>query len=166
MHQLAHDAGHDRRAESAAEEVAAQAAGGAVSSHPAQGGQPPPRDDPRALELAARVEGAQGRRDERGRHAAGAQLGDQSGRAVAPRCAGFHPLAGEARVVEVAARREIRDDLLGQIGRRAAAAQPRRQLRARPRAPREEISSGEAGGRGVEGAPRSYDLRSGRRSLT
>ena len=63
-----------------------------------------------------------------------------------------------ARVVDVPAVDEIGDDLTGYLGWRAAAPQPRSQLRAGPRAAREQVARREAGGPDVENRAGRYDF--------
>jgi hypothetical protein len=61
-------------------------------------------------------------------------------------------VSSERRVVEVAAGRQVRDDLDGDVRRRAAPAKPGFESGARPRTPREEVGGDTPGGDRVERA--------------
>src|SRR5213596_2586692 len=155
---LADDAHDHARREAAAQQMVAQAGCHAIGPAPAQRGQPAPRG---LAGTRQRVVAAE--RDERGGDhghgdAAGAQLHPEACGAIAARGAGRDPVAGERRVVHVAARDEIVHDLGGHVGGSAATAQPRGEIRARPRAAGEQVARREAGGLGVENPARRYDF--------
>ena len=111
-------------------------------------------DGPRLLELVVALERGERGVDQRGRDAPGPELGAEPRGAVAPRRASLDPVTREGRVVHVAAPDKIGHHLGRHRPRRAAAHQPRRELAARPGAPREEVARGEARGAGVEDVPR------------
>src|SRR5207245_6898421 len=89
--------------------------------------------------------------------AAGPQFQAQARGAVAARGAGGDPVAGEGGVVHVAARDEIVHDLGGDVVGSAAAAQPRGEIRAGPRAAGEQVARHETGGLAVENLAGRYD---------
>src|SRR5437867_1418653 len=74
----------------------------------------------------------------------------------------YHPgasvLGGHPRALAHDARDEIGHRLVDDLGGRATTAQPRGQLRARPRVAGEQVARREAGGLGVEDFAGRYDL--------
>src|SRR6266852_2761089 len=87
------------------------------------------------------------------------QLRAQARGAVAARRASGDPVAGEGRVVEMATRGEIGEDLGGDRRRRTAPAQAHRQLARGPGASRKEIGGGEPRGPRVESSARTARTR-------
>ncbi len=137
-----------------------QARGAALGLPAPERGQAPTGRGASLLEWVPALEGRERRVDQRGGHAAGAQLGAEARGAVPPRRAGLDPLARKGRVVHVAASDEIGDHL-GRDGPGCTPAhEARRQLAAGPGAPGQEVARGEARGAGVEDASRrSYRLK-------
>src|SRR2546428_452231 len=130
----------------------------AVGPAPAQRGQPPPRGLAGTRQRVVAAERGERGGDHGRGDAAGAQLHPEARGAVAARGTGGDPVAGERRVVHVAARDEIVHDLGGDVGGSAATAQPRGEIRAGPRAAGEQVARREAGGLGVEDPARRYDF--------
>ena len=147
---FADDAGDDGGGVTAAEKVVTEAGGGADRLSAAEGRKPALGDGASPVERVGARERAERSVDQRRGDAARAQLCAQARGAVAARRARLHPVTGEGGVVQVAARGQIRDDVGGDIGRRAAAPQATGQLGARPGAAREEVGGHEPGAAGVE----------------
>src|SRR5205809_601199 len=147
-----------QRGDVAAQQMVAQAGCHAIGPAPAQRGQPAPRGLAGTRQRVVAAERGERGGDHGHGDAAGAQLHPEARGPVAARGAGRDPVAGERRVVHVAARDEIVHDLAGDVGGSAATAQPRGEIRARPRAAGEQVARREAGGLGVENPARRYDF--------
>ena len=145
-----------------AREIVGKAGGGAVGTGAPERAEPPAGQGPRLFQLGLGGERGQGSVDERGGHASRPQLGPQAGGPVPPARAPLHPAERERGVVEVSALREVGDDPVGDVGRRAPSDQATAQVGARPRAPGKKIGRRQAGGgQGQRAAGSGYRFRNG-----
>lgn len=133
--------------------------GGSHAVAAPQRGQPPAGDGAGALELTVLASAAECRLDERRADPARPELGAQARRAIAARGARGNPVAGERFVVEIAARGQVGDDRVGDVGRRAAPAQTRREIASGPSAAGEEVGGREPRGPRVEDSARTARTR-------
>src|SRR5262249_44247863 len=161
-HALAHDTRHQRRGEAAAQQVVAQARGGPRAVAPRERRKPSAGGRAGALELARVVAAGPRGRDQRSANAARPELRAQARRAVAARATGGDPVAGEGRVVEIAAGGEVGDHVVGDGRRRAAPSQARGEIARGPGAAGQEVGGNEPRGPRVEDSARTartrYDL--------
>ena len=158
---LAHDPRHDRGGVAATQQMVAKPCGGPCAVAASQRGQPPAGNRAGALELVAVAtrRAAECRLDERRTDAARPELGAQARRAVAARGARRNPVPGERFVVEIAARGQVGDDRVGDVGGRPAPAQTRSQVARGPGAAGEEVGGREPRGPRVEDSARTARTR-------
>jgi hypothetical protein len=158
---LAHDPRHHRGRVAATQEMVAKPCGGPRAVAAPQRGQPPAGDRAGALELVAVVarRAAECRLDEGRADTARPELGAQARRAVAACGARRNPVPGERFVVEVAARDQVGDDRVGNVGGRPAPAQTRSQVARGPGASGEEVGGREPRGPRVEDSARTARTR-------
>ena len=111
-------------------------------------------------QLVFALEGRESRVDQRRCDATGAELGAEAGGPVAARGARRHPVAGERRVVHVAAAGQVGHDLGRDVLRGAATHEAASELARGEGTAGEEVRRREARGPGVEDlASRAYRLK-------
>jgi hypothetical protein len=142
--------GDQGRLETTSQEMIAQTSRGAVSLNTAERRKAAACRLARPLELGVRISAGEGGTHQRHGYTPRSQFSRETGWSVAARRPRLDPLASESSVVQITARGKVGHHLRGNFRWRAAAAEPRRELAARPRAPRKQISRGEPSSPGVE----------------